>query len=136
MIVDTSALVALALEEPDSEAIFRVLGLGNYVIPAPVLVELTRVVTGRRAQNHEQIRAFIARLDRQNAKIEPFTEADAHLVLAANEVFGTGNGRGGTLNMLDLMVYAVARRMGLPILCTGKDFSATDAVLHPASRTG
>ncbi len=36
--------------------------------------------------------------------------------------------------MLDLMVYAIAKTPDLPILCTGTDFSATDARIHPASR--
>jgi ribonuclease VapC len=36
--------------------------------------------------------------------------------------------------MLDLMVYGMAKTMSLPILCTGKDFSVTDAAVHPASR--
>ena len=40
----------------------------------------------------------------------------------------------GTLNLLDLMVYAVAKRTERPILCTGKDFTTTDADIHPASR--
>lgn len=37
--------------------------------------------------------------------------------------------------MLDVMVYCLARRLGRPILCTGRDFAATDAAIHPASRT-
>jgi ribonuclease VapC len=46
----------------------------------------------------------------------------------------SANGRGGRLNLLDLMVYAAARRTGLPILCTGADFAASGAAVHPASR--
>ena len=45
-----------------------------------------------------------------------------------------GNSKGGKLNLLDLMVYAVAKRTGRPILCTGRDFASTDADIHPASR--
>ena len=45
-----------------------------------------------------------------------------------------GNSKGGKLNLLDLMVYAVAKRTGRPILCTGRDFASADADIHPASR--
>ena len=38
------------------------------------------------------------------------------------------------LNLLDLMVYAVAKERGEPPLCTGNDFATTDLVMHPASR--
>ncbi|MFM2099239.1 MAG: hypothetical protein RLZZ366_778 [Pseudomonadota bacterium] len=64
----------------------------------------------------------------------PFDLIMARAAAKANVRYGTGNGRGGALNMLDLMVYAVARLKGLPILCTGKDFLQTDAKIHPASR--
>jgi len=66
--------------------------------------------------------------------IEPFTPEDAIFSSEANPLYGSGNGRGGTLNMLDLMVYGMARRMERPILCTGKDFAATDIAIHRASR--
>jgi ribonuclease VapC len=40
------------------------------------------------------------------------------------------------LNLLDLMVYAVAKERGMPLLCTGNDFATTDLAIHPASRVG
>ena len=45
-----------------------------------------------------------------------------------------GNSKGVKLDLLDLMVYAVAGRTGPQILCTGRDFASTDADIHPASR--
>lgn len=56
--------------------------------------------------------------------------------IVGNERYGSGNGSGGLLNLLDLMVYGAAIETGLPILCTGNDFAATDAMIHPASRIG
>lgn len=67
-------------------------------------------------------------------RVHAFDADDAAVAAEANMAHGTGNGRGGSLNLLDLMVYAVARRLGLPILCTGRDFAATGIDLHPASR--
>jgi hypothetical protein len=41
---------------------------------------------------------------------------------------------GKALGLLDLMVYAVAKERGEPLLCTGRDFATTDLVTHAASR--
>jgi ribonuclease VapC len=68
-------------------------------------------------------------------RIEPFTAADAEQASRANMEHGVGNGRGGRLNLIDLMVYAVARRLDRPILCTGTDFASTGVAVHPDSRS-
>ena len=77
---------------------------------------------------------LIARLIEEGLRIVPFDGAAAEAAIGANPNHGKGNGTGGKLNMLDLMVYGVAKVTGLPILCTGRDFAATDALIHPASR--
>ncbi|MGF1550503.1 MAG: type II toxin-antitoxin system VapC family toxin [Sphingomonadaceae bacterium] len=132
MIVDTSALIAILHEEP------RHLELGNAIagggfVPAPVLVEFRRVATRRGAREAPEAEAMLAQILTQ-LLVEPFTAADADLAASANIEHGAGNRRGGRLNLLDLMVYAMARRMDLPILCTGADFAATGIAIHPASR--
>lgn len=83
---------------------------------------------------HPEASALLDRLTSDCLHIEPFTPADADLAADAIERHGTGNGRGGTLNPLDLMVYGMAKRTGLSILCTGRDFAQTDIPIHPASR--
>ena len=83
---------------------------------------------------HAGTSAFLAELTTGGLEVGDFTSADADLAIAANPLYGTGNGRGGSLNMRDLMVYAMAKRMNFPILCTGWDFAATDIAIHPASR--
>ncbi|MEA3010219.1 MAG: ribonuclease VapC [Sphingomonadales bacterium] len=134
MIVDTSALVAVAQGEPGSERLKDAIGDGG-LIPAPVIVEYRRVISRGGAREAPASEAILAKLLVRLA-VEPFTADDADIAAAANRAYGAGNGRGGTLNLLDLMVYATAKRMGLPILCTGRDFASTDALIHPASRTG
>jgi ribonuclease VapC len=131
LIVDTSALVAIAKGEAGADRFLAT--LANHVagLPAPALIEFHRVtaLAGNRPDP-----TVVALLDELAPQVISFGADIAAAAVLANEVYGTGNGRGGPLNMLDLMVYATARVMGLPILCTGKDFAATDAVLHPASR--
>jgi ribonuclease VapC len=138
LIVDTSALVAVIRNEDGAEQIIAALSRDtiNAHIPAPVLLELQRVVSGVGNRPHPNALALIDWLDKEGAQILPFSKAMANEAVAANERFGSGNGKGGPLNLLDLMVYSVAMTLDMPILCTGKDFVRTDAKIHPASRIG
>jgi len=133
VIVDTSALIAIAQNEPGNMAIRLAIADGHGRVPAPVLVEFQRVATSRGARPapgpQQVLRELLQRL-----RVEPFTAEDADIAAAANIEHGAGNGRGGRLNLVDLMVYATARRLGLPILCTGIDFASTGIPIHPASR--
>lgn len=133
MIVDTSALVAAVKGEPESEDLKRAMLRGG-LVPAPVLLEFRRVLTERGAHPAPEAELILQDLLSAELAVEPFTGEDAEIAAAANLEYGAGNGRGGRLNLLDLMVYATARRLGAPILCTGRDFASTDALIHPASR--
>ena len=134
MIIDTSALVAVSWSEPDSAALYEALIFGNGLIPAPVLVEFRRVTALDGNRPDPLVESLLSDFVIAGVGIAPFTAACAAAAAAASPQYGSGNGHGGVLNMLDLMVYGMAKVMALPILCTGKDFAGTDAVLHPASR--
>ena len=103
-------------------------------IIAPVLVEFHRVTSREGNRPDPAADQLITLILRARIHIIPMREQVALAAIAANEAHGTGNGRGGTLNLLDLMVYGAAKEAALPILCCGKDFAATDALLHAASR--
>lgn len=133
MIVDTSALVAVAMNEPHADQLSDAMLAGGRV-PAPVVVEYRRVVTERGSRTAPAADALLQDLLANELAVEPFTAEDAEIASLANFEHGAGNGRGGRLNLIDLMVYATASRLQLPILCTGTDFASTDAAIHPASR--
>lgn len=133
MIVDTSALVAVAMNEPYAARLSDAMLTGGRV-PAPVVVEYRRVVTERGSRTAPAAEALLKDLLANELTVEPFTDEDAEIASVANFEHGAGNGRGGRLNLVDLMVYAAARRLRLPILCSGTDFASTDIAIHPASR--
>jgi ribonuclease VapC len=135
VVVDTSALVALVARERGSDPIVEALSESAIWLPAPVLIEfhLVSAATGN-SPNPGAAAALMARLIADGARIRAFDGDCAAAATTASALYGKGNGLGGMLNILDLMVYATAKVMGLPILCAGKDFAATDAILHPASR--
>ncbi len=134
MIVDTSALVAVALREAGHLDLRTAMVSGEALIPALVIVEYERVVTQRGSRPNPDAQALPSVLIARGVRVAPFDAGDASSATGANAENGEGNGRGGSLNLLDLMVFGMAQRLGLPILCTGRDFAKAGADIHPASR--
>lgn len=134
MIVDTSALIAVTFREAEHERIEEILLRERGSIPAPVLVEFRRVIRRLSPPAFQAAIEWIDTVVTGSQSVEAFTADDAALAVASELRFGTGNRTGGTLNLIDLMVYGMAKRLDRPILCTGSDFAATDILIHPASR--
>ena len=136
MIVDTSALIAILLREPSGETLLEAIANEGGLLPSPARVEYLRVASGNRVGLGREAVMLLDRLAQLSLDIVAFTSEHARIASEANARFGKGNGSGGMLNLLDLMVYAVAKERGAPLLCTGNDFATTDLVIHPASRVG
>ena len=134
MIVDTSALVAISIGEDGWRSLRLAIASSRCVVPATALTELQLVTQARKDRVSVAARELIAELLATGLEIVAFEQRHAEITAIARERFGKGNGRGGMLNFGDLMVYAIAKDRGEPILCTGNDFATTDLVLHPASR--
>jgi ribonuclease VapC len=134
LIVDTSALVAIVKKERSFDILLAALLREAGYIPAPVIVEFHRVTSLFDNAIEPDSADLLSLLLGGGLSIIAFDETAATIATTANGAYGSGNGRGGRLNMLDLMVYGMAKARGLPILCTGSDFATTDALIHPASR--
>ena len=134
MIVDTSALIAILLREDGSELMIAAIAGEPAGLPAPARLEFMRVTSGQRLKLGDHAARLLAECDNGGMETVAFTAHHAHLAAQANERFGKGNGTGGELNLLDLMVYAVARERREALLFAGADFATTDIERHPASR--
>lgn len=134
MIVDTSALIAIVALEEGHERLRAALVNEDNLIPAPVLVEFHLVTSREGNAPNPDAQSFLATLLGQRSLIESFSADDALLAPEAHRQHGRGNGLGGKLNLLDVMVYCMARRLEQPILCAGRDFVPTGIMIHPASR--
>ena len=123
MIVDSSALVALATDEPSRPAVFDALVSASRVaVPATTWVE-TSLVLGARA--HGALDDFLDEFtERFDADVVSFTADHAREAQAAWRAFGRGN-HPASLNYGDCMVYAVAKATGEPLLYVGEDFRRT-----------
>ncbi|MDB5459794.1 MAG: PilT protein domain protein [Caulobacteraceae bacterium] len=121
--VDTSALMAILLGEPEADACARSLEEeGDLLISAATLTEVL-IVAGRRGLA-DQMAALIGRLD---FTVAPLFEADARRAAQAHAQWGKGVHR-AALNFGDCFAYALAKQHGCPLLYVGEDFARTDLV--------
>ncbi len=135
VIVDTSALAAIAFEEPGADALLDALLSERGLLPAPAQTEFQRVAALRGVGFDGIAAELLDKLETAGLEVVPCDRTHAAIAARAHAKYGKGNGIGGLLNLLDLMVYAVAKDRGMPILFAGRDFTSTDVAVHPASRT-
>jgi ribonuclease VapC len=124
MILDSSAVVAIALGEPGFEPLLAAIGAAARVgIGAPTLVETAVVLSARIGRD---ARGLVSRfLLEGDVAIVPFT--DAHFGTALDAWLRYGRGRHpASLNFGDCLSYATARLATEPLLFTGSDFRRTD----------
>lgn len=125
MVIDTSALVAIILDEPDADRLTRAIAEAYApVVGAPTLVEAAAVLLGRLGSHGEAI--LDALLQRLRIEVVPMTVGAAEAARHAYARYGKGVGRPGVLNFGDCLSYGVAVDRGVPLLFKGEDFTATD----------
>lgn len=124
LVVDTSAILALSLDEPPAPAVRSALEAADGpVISAATLVELHIVTTARFGPAGASAARTI--LDAANVVTMPVDTVQAELATAAWDRFGRGN-HPARLNYGDCFSYALAHHVRAPLLCVGNDFSQTD----------
>ena len=129
MIVDTSALMAILLGEPETVAFATMLDAADDLcISAATFLEFSIVIDARRnpvlSNQVEEI------LERYDIYIEHVTTEQARIARQAYRDFGKGSGHRANLNFGDCFAYALARVKREPLLYKGDDFVHTD--LKPA----
>lgn len=127
MIVDSSAVVSVFLKEPGFEPLLEKLARETSLgIGTPNLLECGIVLTARLGKD---ARPLLFRFLQEFA-ITPVPFGDDHWREAMEAYVRFGKGRhSAALNLGDCCAYATARLAGLPLLCTGDDFSRTDIEL-------
>lgn len=124
MVLDTSALLALLLDEPEAED-FRIAVEedATRLVSAATLLETALVIEARKGEPGG--RELDTLIQKAEAVIVP-VEAE-HVVEArrAYRRFGKGH-RSAGLNFGDVFAYALARVSGEPLLFKGDDFTKTD----------
>jgi ribonuclease VapC len=127
--VDTSAIVAIALNEPERAA-FRhaIMQARKALISTASVIEVKMVLYSRRGPRAVVLAEDMLRLPM--FEITPPGPADLDAAFGAFVAFGKGSTHPAALNFGDLFSYALAKVRNLPLLFKGNDFSETD--IRPA----
>jgi ribonuclease VapC len=124
LVIDTSALFAVLLDEPESARCIEAMSTDTHLLISAGTLAESGIVARRRG-------ARVA-FDRLMARLKPeivlVTAADAHLVADADDRWGKGAHPSG-LNLGDCFAYALAKAKGYPLLCVGDDFFQTDITI-------
>jgi len=124
MVLDSSALVAIILLEPNHEELLsKIEAAPGVAIGAPTLVETLIVLTAR--LRGEPTLALGELLRATEAEVIPFSEDHSRAALKAYLRFGKGR-HPAALNFGDCLSYATASVARQPLLFVGDDFSRTD----------
>lgn len=128
MVVDSSAVVAIAAGEPERER-FRALiehdvtkAISAASVLESVIVMMRRMGSAEASSGRRIIYDLIEHLD---IDVEPVTQRQVDIAGRAFQVYGKGFHPAG-LNFGDCFAYALAKDLGEPLLFKGGDFAATD----------
>ena len=125
IVLETSALVAALLGEPDRGRILLALTSAEAVIMSAFSRYETLVVLRGKGEL-DALGAVDLFLSELNAAILPFDEVQSTLAFQAYARFGKGSGSAAELNLADCAAYALATHLSAPLLFVGEDFAHTD----------
>lgn len=130
--VDTSALMAILLREPEAGFCIAALESGDDLLISAVTVVEALIVARGRNLGDEMERL----IDGLGFEVVSVTEASARQVAQAWRRWGKGV-HPAALNFGDCFAYAVAKERGCGLLYVGKDFGQTDVEgVAPQPRPG
>lgn len=124
MVLDSSAVFAILLQEPECGAFLSLLyGSDSIAIAAPTVLECQIVALALfGAEGEVRLDAFLRTL---GAEIVPFGEGHLAVARAAFRDFGKGR-HSASLNFGDCFSYALAVLRDESLLFKGDDFNQTD----------
>ena len=127
MVIDTSAVIAILLNEPERDMFIRLIqSSSTRLLSAATLLEASMVIDSRKgALGRADLDLFI-----RDASLEiiAVTEQQAEIARSAFRRFGKGR-HPARLNFGDCFSYALAKAMNQPLLFKGQEFSKTDLPL-------
>jgi ribonuclease VapC len=128
MVIDTSVLVAIVLDETSAPGLRAAMdGAATRELCSVSLLEAGMVLRARIGAH--SVPSLYRLVEELGCEIVPFDAPQAKAAIAAFARFGKGMGHRARLNFGDCAVYALAALRGEPVLAIGSDFRATDVAL-------
>lgn len=132
MVIDTSAVLAILLDEPERRTFSDAIEIADVrSISVASFVESSMIVESR--YGAEGVRDLDMLIAKASIALESVDVEQAHLARQAFRKYGKGRHAAG-LNFGDCFSYALALARGEPLLFKGNDFVKTDIECHPVSR--
>lgn len=125
LVIDSSAIIAVLLDEPEADHFTNAMGQGRCAISAVTVLEAEVVILRR--VGPERVSEVRLLLNSVRTAIHPFDDAQAQVAVQAYERFGKGR-HPARLGLLDCAAYALAKSLDAPLLYKGHDFAQTDIV--------
>ena len=126
MIIDSSALIAILLQESEAERIARAIALDSTrLMSAATWLEISIAVFLRAGE--EGLRSLDLLAAKYQINVVPLTPMQAEIARRAFKQYGKGI-HPARLNFGDCIVYALVKDSGEPLLFKGEDFNQTDIV--------
>jgi ribonuclease VapC len=128
LLIDASALVAIATGEPDAEALVEeIRGHSDKLCCSVGIWETARAIARKRTVSIRDagraIEQFCADFD---IRVVAVGAGEASIAIDAHDRYGKGTGHPAQLNMGDCFAYACAKANDARLLYKGDDFSETD----------
>lgn len=124
MVVDSSALLAILLNEPGADSIRTAFDHDDVrLLSAATLLEASMVIESRKGEGGGRDLDLL--ISKSKLVVVPVDEGQIDEARRAWRRFGRGRHAAG-LNYGDLFSYALARTTGQPLLFKGDDFTRTD----------
>ena len=124
MVIDTSALIAILLNEAETEAFAKAIAADpKRLISAFNLLETAIVIEAKKGEAGGIELDLL--LHRARIETVAISAEQVELARTAWRVYGKGNHPAG-LNIGDCCAYALAKYSGEPLLFKGGDFALTD----------
>ena len=128
MVIDTSAILAIFLAEPERQRFLKLLAdTGTRLMSAANVLETGIVLEAKRGEAAG--REFDLFVVRTNLEVIAVDAEQVEIARSAWRKYGKGRHPAG-LNFGDCFAYALAKERDCPLLYVGEDFSKTD--LRPA----
>jgi ribonuclease VapC len=127
LFVDASAIVAIAMKETGYEPLALRLSVAGRTSTSPIAVyEAVTAIARIRVMDSQTAKiSLLESLESLGIAIIPIQPDVGEAAIDAHIRYGKGR-HPAALNMGDCFAYACAKRLGVPLLYKGNDFSLTD----------
>jgi ribonuclease VapC len=127
IVVDSSALIAIIEGEPEAGHFLSIIWDAPRRLISAITAYETGIVLGAR-RGHEIALDLMGYVDSLGIEVVPFAEPYISLSLQAYRRYGKGIHSKARLNLGDCAAYALAKRLNVPLLFKGNDFSEADVL--------